>query len=42
MKNFVIPSTVEGARYVIIKATQRDPSTSLRFALDDDGFGGLV
>src|SRR6185312_16358229 len=34
----VIPSTVEGSRRATLKITQRDPSTPLRFARDDDAF----
>ena len=42
MKNYVIPSAVEGSRDVVFKVTHRDPSTSLRCAQDDGGFGGLM
>ena len=31
----VIPSSVEGSRHVSLKLSQRDPSSSLRFAQDD-------
>ena len=42
MKNYVIPSAVEGSRDVVFTVTYRDPSTSLRCAQNDGGFGGLI